>query len=193
MARCSTFATDEGTSIRMLPVFAVNQPQRMEAKNQKLCPILPEDIDVQWLRRLAREGRLYYDACEVSEEVILEDQLQQVLSYVEAIAPCASRAYEHYINIIWRCIAEDEELNDQLFIKKGRHQGLLNRYRIMAIVTVLLEMGVYDREEFSLIALHYRLENVRKKTSIYTSRLNYAMKRQEISRLKRVVKEIAEK
>ena len=82
----------------MLPVFAVNQPQRMEAKNQKLCPILPEDIDVQWLRRLAREGRLYYDACEVSEEMILEDRLQQVLSYVEAIAPCTSRAYEHYIN-----------------------------------------------------------------------------------------------
>ena len=164
----------------------------MEAKNQKLCPILPEDIDVQWLRRLAREGRLYYDACEVSEEVILEDQQQQVLSYVEAIAPCASRAYEHYINNIWRRIVEDEELNDQLFIKKGRHQGMLNRYRIMAIVTVLLEMGVYDREEFSLIALHYRLENVRKKTSIYTSRLNYAMKRQEIMHLKRVVKEISE-
>lgn len=165
----------------------------MEAKKLKLCPILPEDIDVQRLRRLAREGRLYYDANEASKEAVMADHLHQVLSYVEAIAPCASRAYEHELINIWQRIVEDVELNGQLFIQKGRHQGLLNRYRVMAIVSVLLEIGVYDHDEFSLIALHYRLENVRKKTSIYTSRLNYAMKRQEIRRLSSVVKELTKK
>lgn len=154
-----------------------------------MCPILPEDIDVQWLRCLAREGRLYFDATEVNEKSLLKDRQRQVLNYVKVIASCASHAYEHYIDSIWKRIVCDERLNGQLFIKKGRNRGLLNRYRIMAIVEVLREQGVYDRDTYSLLTLHYRLEHVNKRTSTYTSYTNYAMGRNEITHLRKVVKD----
>lgn len=160
----------------------------MEATN--LQPVLPEDFDVQLLRRLAREGRLYFDPCEPSPEVISLDRQQEILQYVSEIDDCVSPEYAPYLSQIWMHIVTDDSLNQQLFITKGRNQGQANRYRMMAIVSVLLEMGVYARHN-TLLMLHHRLEHTTRKDSIYTSRLNYALQHSEILHLRHYVRQVS--
>lgn len=156
----------------------------MEAREKNLCSILPEDINLPWILRLAQEGRLYYDANGISKETVLADLLQQVLNYVEAITPCASSAYKSSITDIWTRIVRDKNLNENLFLKKGRNAGFLNHYYITAIVSVMLECNVYNKKMFTLFDLHCRLEKVGKKTSIYTSYNNYALGIEKIKYLR---------
>lgn len=159
----------------------------MEAKILNLQPILPEDFDVRLLRSLAREGRLYFDANEPTDLIRQADRQQEVLGYVSAINEYASRAYVPYITSLWLAIIDDPVLNDNLFLQKGRHQGMVNRYRVLAIVTILLENGVYDRSH-TLLELHHRLQHTTRKDSVYSSRLNYALSHTQCMHLRRLAK-----
>jgi len=165
----------------------------MGAKKRKFQQVRPEDFDVRLLRRLAREGRLYFDITEPDPVQSAESRLQQVLRYVEAIHQCASPDYIAYIADIWRCIISDPVLNDRLFIQKGRHQGETNRYRVMAIVTVLYERGVYESQRYSLLDLHHRLENTTRKDSVYSSRLNYALTNPQCRYMAKVIQQLRDK
>lgn len=160
----------------------------MEAKSsKKLVPILPGDFNVAELIDLARQGRLFYDAnipCVKQSEA---DRIQLVRQYVSAIDRCASAKYSAIIADLWPEIVKDPGLNANLFIVKGRNKGSLNRYRILAIVTMLLEFGVYNSGQYTVLALHNLLENVDKKTSIYKSCLKYSLSNKERSSLKRLV------
>lgn len=163
----------------------------MEAKLSTLQPVRTEDFDVRLLRQLAREGRLYFDPNEPSVAIRDEDRQQEILQYVSEIDDCVTPAYVPFISLIWKRIISDDQLNDQLFISKGRHQGEANRYRVMAIVNVLYEMGVYAHHTYTLLDLHHRLEHTTHKDSVYTSRLNYALTRQQSLLLRRAIKEIS--
>lgn len=159
----------------------------MEAKFSK---VRPEDFDVRLLRRLAREGRLYFDPNEPPEALREKDRQQEILQYVSEIDDCVTPAYVPFISLIWKRIICDDRLNDRLFISKGRHQGQANRYRVMAIVNVLYEMGVYAHNTYTLLDLHHRLEHTTCKDSVYTSRLNYALTHHQCVHLRGAVKEI---
>lgn len=163
----------------------------MEATKTTLRQVRPEDLDVRLLRQLAREGRLYFDPNEPSEAIRSEERQQEILQYVSEIDDCVTPAYVPFISLIWKRIISDDRLNDRLFISKGRHQGQANRYRVMAIVNVLYEMGVYAHNTYTLLDLHHRLEHTTHKDSVYTSRLNYALTRQQAVLLRRVIKEIS--
>ena len=147
----------------------------MQQTKLPLKPVSPEDFDVQALRRLAREGRLYYDP----NEPLIEDKraalLDELCRYVSVIHECASPIYAPSIAHIWQAIAADERLSHSLLHVKGKKTGRLNRYRVLAIVTVMWENNIYDRNRFTLLHLHNLLEHTNRKTSVYTSRLNYAL------------------
>ena len=146
----------------------------MQQKKLQLKPISPEDFDVQALRRLAREGRLYYDSNEQLSEDNRAAQLDELCRYVSVIHACASPIYAPSIAHIWQAIAADERLSHSLLHVKGKKTGLFNRYRVMAIVSVMWENNIYDRNQFTLLDLHNLLERTNRRTSVYTSRLNYA-------------------
>ena len=164
----------------------------MRVNQKDLQPVLPEDFDVRRLRQLAREGRLYFNPKEPTETYKIEQRQALVLHYVEAINACVSPTEMPYITRIWKRIVSDPILNDRLFIQKGHNQGQLNRYRVMAIVTVLHEKNIYANGCFTLLQLHHRLEQTSQKDSIYTSRLNYALTRKQSRYLDSVMQKIRE-
>lgn len=162
----------------------------MEANTPNYKPILPEDFDVPTLRRLARDGRLYFDANEPTVDMSDEEHQQQILQYVGQIDSCVTPAYGPYITQIWRCIITDDRLNQNLFISKGRNRGQTNRYRVVAIVGVLLSMEVYAQSRYTLLDLHHRLEHTTHKDCIYTSQQKYALTHQQCVLLRQAVKKM---
>ena len=162
----------------------------MTNRKQTFIRLRPEDFDARTLRRMAREGRLYFTAKPQVRTAAEPDGEETLIEYVSAISRCATPSYAHCITQIWQCIARDPKLNERLFIEKGRHQDELNRYRVMAIVTVLLEKNVYCKETYTVLQLHHILERTDKKDSIYTSRLNYAMSISERLYINKLLKKI---
>lgn len=161
----------------------------MEA-TKKIVPV--ETFDLNLLQQAFAEGRLFIMPAESSAEELREKRILAILDYVSRIDDCASSAYVPFITPLWRTVIDDPLLNANLFLQKGRNQGRVNRYRVLAIVTVLLEIGVYDQSH-TLLELHHRLQNTTRKDSVYTSHLNYALIRSQRVHLRRLSKEIIEK
>lgn len=163
----------------------------MEANHKNLRPLLPEEIcDVRLLRRLAREGRLYLDESPATIDVQAE-AVERALEYVGQINQYAHPCAIPHISELWNEILTDPQLNDKLIIQKGRHEGELNRYRLMYLVTFLLEAGIYHRT--TALRLHHVLEHTTKKDNIYKGQMKYAMEFKQMRHLSRVVSEFRTK
>lgn len=153
--------------------------------------VRPEDYDVQELMALAREGKLYrkVEAEEVSTKELLAACQQEALTYVSAIDEYASDSMRPYINSVWESIVKHSAFSRSLMMQKGRNRGHMNRYFITALVVWMSNRGVYQSNVSSL-RLHLKLESVKKKTSVYTSALNYAPDLQQETILKQLLKSI---
>lgn len=159
----------------------------MEANTPNLRPVRPEDItDVRTLRRLAREGRLYLDVSPQTTNPT-EEAVERALEYVGQIDQYAHPHVVPYISILWRKILTDPILNDKLIIQKGRHEGELNRYRLMYLVTYLLEADIYHG--VSALRLHHVLEHTTRKDSIYYGQMKYAMEMSQLRHLRGIIAE----
>lgn len=164
----------------------------MEATNfSNLRPIRPEDIiDVRTLRRYAREGRLYLYI--MPHGAMPEaDVVERALEYVGQIDQYAHPHVKPYISILWRQILTDPELNDKLTMQRGQSEGELNRYRMMYLVTYLLEAGIYVG--VSALRLHHVLEHTTKKDAIYRNQMNYAMIPRQTRHLRTLIAEFRTK
>lgn len=163
----------------------------MEANHTNLLQVRPEDIlDVRTLRRYAREGKLFLD---ITPQAVQPeaDVVERALAYVGQIDQYAHPHVKPYISILWRQILTEPELNDKLTIQKGQSEGELNRYRLMYLVTYLLEAGIYVG--VSALRLHHTLEHTNKKDAIYRGQMNYAMLSHQTRRLRALIAEFRTK
>ena len=158
---------------------------------KSLKQVRPEDYDAQELMALAQEGKLYLkvETPEVSTEELLTACQQEALAYVSAIDDFATDTMRPYINKVWVSIVKHSAFSRSLMMQKGRNSGHLNRYFITAIVIWMSNRGVYQSDVSSL-KLHLKLESVKKKTSVYTSALNYAPDMNQETILKQLLKSI---
>lgn len=141
--------------------------------HSNLRPLAVDEItDLRKLRRLAREERLYLDTTPSTSSVDME-AVERALTYISQID---SHAHPHAmpsISILWRRILTHPMLCDKLTIQKGRQEGELNRYRLMYLVTYLLEADIYVG--VSALQLHHMLEHTNKKDAIYRGQMMYAL------------------
>lgn len=95
------------------------------------------------------------------------------------------------ITTLRRTILTHPQLNDKLTIEKGPNEGQLNRYRMMYLVTCLLEAGIYVGA--SALQLHHILEHTRKKDAIYRRQMKYAMERTQLRVLREIISDFRKK
>lgn len=153
--------------------------------------VRPEDYDAQELMALVREGKMYLkvEVEEASKEDLLAACRKEVLAYVSAIDDYATEMMRPYINKVWESIVRHKAFSRSLMMQKGRNRGHMNRYFITALVVWMSNRGVYQSNVSSL-RLHLKLESVKKKTSIYTSALNYAPDMNQETILRQLLKSI---
>lgn len=161
----------------------------MEAK--KFKKVSPEDFNVTKLRRLAQEGKLYFDANDTENELTDEDRLKIVLDYVKEIDMKTSPEFEPFVKEIWKKIVFTPCLNRNLFHVKGKNRGKLNRYTIMNLVELLYNKNVYYGS--SLLELHRLLEHVDTRNVIYNSYANYSFSGEQRTCLLRLLMEFQKK
>ena len=114
-------------------------------KHQKLNlkAVSPEDFDAKSLRRAAREGRLFIALPDI-EPKSAEDAIDEILSYVGRISQYATTLR---IGDIWEAILHDEALSPLFFLTRySSTRGQINWYRVAAVVCLLREMGIYQKD-----------------------------------------------
>ena len=133
------------------------------------------EFDVEELKKLTREGRVY-----VSFPVVYDENAykREILEYVRSISCFATDLWKADIDDLWQQIVEDTRLRDCLVMKKGASSGHMNRYTITNIVCRLQNREVY-RQDVPLLTLHLRLEGTAKKNKYYLSSGNYCLKKEE--------------
>ena len=139
---------------------------------KKLAKVRPEDFDVEMLLAAAREGRLFLEEKSESAEETLARCRQEALAYVKPIEAFASDEWAPYIYKVWEAIVCEDAFATNLVIKKGRMRGQLNRYFITAIVVIMRESGLYQRE-VPAVKLHVLMEKTEVKNIVYTSSSHY--------------------
>lgn len=162
----------------------------MEAKKIELKQVSLEDFDVQMLRQLAQEGRLYYDPKEEekSEETIREEGIRSILQYVSHIDVCASEKYLSNIRQLWERILRSPELGDLFFLNRYQSKrGLPNWYRVNVVMAFLLETNVYRNDLYTAVQLHMMMEQTNKRSKYYTGMGRYQLERKERSILKKML------
>lgn len=157
----------------------------MEATFSNLHLIAPDEItDLRMLRKLAREGRLYLDTSP-SVSHSYDVAVDSALAYISQIDSYACPHALPFLPDLWRTILTHPQLNDKLIIQKGPHEGELNRYRLMYLVSYMLEAGIY--EGVSALQLHHVLEHTKEKDAIYRGQMLYAMERSQLRILRGIV------
>ena len=114
-------------------------------KHQKLNlkAVSLEDFDAKSLRRAAREGRLFIALPDI-EPKSAEDAIDEILSYVGRISQYATTLR---IGDIWEAILHDEALSPLFFLTRySNTRGQINWYRVAAVVCLLREMGIYQKD-----------------------------------------------
>lgn len=163
----------------------------MEA-NHNFKPVRPEDIiDVRSLRRLAREGRLYLLGTPLDSKSNEEYAVERALEYVSQIEQYAHTCAKPYLSALWHQILTDSRLNDKLTMQKGQNEGELNRYRLMYLVTYLLESGIYCG--VTALRLHHILEHTNRKDNIYKGQMLYAMNSTQLRIMRGIIAEFRTK
>lgn len=140
---------------------------------KKLTKVRPEDFDVEMLLAAAREGRLFLEEKSESAEETLARCRQEALAYVKPIEAFASDEWAPYIYKVWEAIVCEDAFATNLVIKKGRMRGQLNRYFITAIVVIMRESGLYQRE-VPAVKLHVLMEKTEVRNRIYTCYTQYS-------------------
>jgi len=140
---------------------------------RNLKQVHPEDFDVATLMTAAREGRLYLQTIELTDDELLAQCQQEALAYVSAIDEFVTPAWRASIHELWKRVVSDEIFIPNLVMKKKR---VMNRYFITAIVYQLQARNVYQSNEtVNQLKLHLSLESITKKNSIYKSVVNYSV------------------
>ena len=150
-----------------------------------------DDFDINSLRQAALEGRLFINQAEGAQHAPSQrtEGIRLILKYVSRIDSCASSQYASCISQLWDCILHSEELGELFFYQRYRStRGEVNWYRVNAVVTTMLEMDVYRRQDFTAVQLHLMMEQTTHRTNHYTGMSRYLLERSEIVKLKNLVK-----
>ncbi len=157
---------------------------------KKLKQVRIEDFCASLLRQAAREGRLYVRPSGISETGKLRQTLAAILQYVSSIDECASARYRGRVRSIWEGIVHNPDIRHSLVMHKGRNCGEPNKYRITALVTFMLNCGVYRAGEFSAVDLHLRLERATNRNRYYTSMDKYCPTGSERKTLRQIISSV---
>lgn len=162
----------------------------MEAKTSNF--VLIEDFDLAVIRQAFREGRLYILPADKPADVVREEGIQAILSYVSRIDDCSSSLYHTHIREIWEHILRDQMLNHLFFMEKGKRRNQPNWYRVTSVVGNLRESNVYRKEDYNFMQLHLQLEGTKRKNGRYTGSTLYYLSNKELTALRRILKDFAE-
>lgn len=154
----------EKTSILELLPHELNK-----MKNSIFRRLLPKDFDVELLKQLTDEGRVFIEVPRTTDK---DAYKREVLDYVVSIAEFATAEWREDVDNLWKAIVESECFRDFLAMKKGACAGHINRYAVTNLVCRLQNSGVYNKE-VSLLTLHLRLEKTDKRNKYYGSSGNY--------------------
>ncbi len=109
----------------------------------KMKKVRPEDFDVKLeeLKAAARRGKLYLD---MAEEISLEEVVNNVRTYIEAIKPFVMPQFRTSVDALWEDIFQCEELRSLLMpSSKARNCRDFNKVGVEGIICVLINNGVY--------------------------------------------------
>jgi len=158
---------------------------------QTLKQVSINEFSIKELRQAAREGRLFLKPSETTETERQQQAIAQILQYVSSIEDCASSSYRTHVRTMWNCIVNNPTIQPSLIMRQGRHCGEPNKYRITAIATILLNRGVYRKEEFSAVDLHLRLEHASRRNVYYTNMDKYWLEADERRALNEIFKDFS--
>ncbi len=109
-----------------------------------LKQVHPEDFNVELLIAAAREGRLYVDENKktISKEVIVNN----VRAYVKRIDVFVTKKFSSSVDELWEDIlASDDFVTFLTPSTKSRKCREFDKYKVMRIIGVLREKGVYEQ------------------------------------------------
>ena len=142
-------------------------------KKSSLRRLSPKEFDVNLLRQLTLEGRVYIN---VPQEVDKNAYKREILEYVHAIDDFVTEMWKGQMDDVWNTIVDAECFSDFLVMKKGDLSGHMNRYTVTNLVCRMRNLGVY-RKDVSMLTLHLKLEHTTKKNKYYRNSRNYKMPR----------------
>lgn len=143
-------------------------------KKSDLRRLSLKDFNIDWLRQLTLEGRVYID---MPQEVDKNAYKREILEYVHAIDDFATEMWKGQMDAVWNTIVNATCFGDTLVMKKGKQSGHMNRYTVTNIVCRMRNLGVY-RKDVSMLTLHLKLEGVSKKNTYYKSSGLYELSRE---------------
>lgn len=148
--------------------------------------LLPKDFDVELLKQLTDEGRVFIEMPRTTDK---DAYKQEVLDYVVSIAEFASEAWQKDLNDLWQTIVETECFRSCLTMQKGVNAGHMNRYAVTNIVCRMQNLGVYTNN-VSMLTLHLRLEKTTKRNKYYQSSGNYSLNREAKAFLRNLLRRV---
>ena len=143
-------------------------------KKSSLRRLSLEEFDVNLLRQLTLEGRVYIN---VPQEVDKNAYKREILEYVHAIDDFVTEMWKGQMDAVWNTIVDAECFSDSLVMKKGKQTGHMNRYTVTNLVCRMQSLGVY-RKDVSMLTLHLKLEGVTEKNKYYKSSGVYELPRE---------------
>ena len=162
----------------------------MNDKKRQLLEVSIEDFDIALLRQAAREGRLFIaPEGSASGKQTPDNRQQLVASILTYVQPIAEYSTCPRVGEIWEAVLNDDRLAPLFFFSRySRSRGKVNWYRVTALMCLLHEFGIYDKDIPSQ-RLHCILEGTQKRTNRYTGMNRYLF---EVAQI-RVLREILNK
>lgn len=143
--------------------------------------VLVKDFDIDLLREAFLQRRLYIQTKEKPEKNIREKGICAILQYVSRIDACTSPAYASSIHRLWEEILRSTELGDMFFLNRySSNRGKPNWYRVNAVMTILLEHNIYQRDKYTAVDLHLLMEQSNQRNSHYTSMNRYLLEKHQV-------------
>ena len=143
-------------------------------KKSSLRRLSPKEFDVNLLRQLTLEGRVYIDVPQVVDRNAYK---REILEYVHSIDDFATDTWRGKMDDVWNTIVDAACMSDSLVMKKGKQTGHMNRYTVTNLVCRMQSLGVY-RKDVSMLTLHLKLEGVTEKNKYYKSSGVYELPRE---------------
>lgn len=156
---------------------------------KSMTRVMVNDFNVADLLKAAQEGRLYVEAvAQTDNHQTREKGIDEILSYVSRIDKCAAAEFRPNIRMLWTTILRSKELGHLFFLSRyAVSRGKPNLYRVTAVVTSLLEMGVYRQADFLLVDLHLLMEQTSRRNSFYTGMGRYLLEHDQLNALREIV------
>lgn len=153
---------------------------------QKFLPVRPEDFDAEALKQAAEEGRLFITPSSCSISRTLKNNARQVLRYVAPLRTYTNPTYRSQYHNLWKTIVNHPNFFQRFTIQKGKNEGSMNKYFIMAIVDCLKNLGLY--QNVNSLQLHRVLEKIDTRNTYYNSMGQYALECSESRILRELMK-----